>query len=284
MVALDFSEDSQKILECISDIPGVEEVLLFHVVNAARPSIHGWTYDPDIENARLRLSEKKEYLENLGLTVRTGIDVIVDVITQGSVPEAIVDAATSHKASLLVIGARGMNPIGELLLGSVATSIIHNATTNVLIVRPGPAACAVPAGKRSLFSSILVPTDFSGPANDTLSSLRTLEGIKRIVLMHVVSRAETREEIEEGIRAASSRLDAMKQDLVTAGIPATSHVRVGDPTEMILSVAEEDDVTLVAMSAYGTGWLRSVLLGSTVFTVTRRTRRSVLLLRSDTPR
>ena len=38
LVALDFSAYSQKILDCISEIPGIEEVVLLHVVDATNPS------------------------------------------------------------------------------------------------------------------------------------------------------------------------------------------------------------------------------------------------------
>jgi nucleotide-binding universal stress UspA family protein len=72
----------------------------------------------------------------------------------------------------------------------------------------------------------------------------------------------------------------MKKDITGSGISVNLHVRVGDPTEMTLSVAKEDDVSLVAMSAYGTDWIHKMLVGSTTFTVVRRTRKPVLIIRS----
>ena len=38
LVALDFSVYSQKILDRITEIPGIQEVVLLHVVDATRPS------------------------------------------------------------------------------------------------------------------------------------------------------------------------------------------------------------------------------------------------------
>ena len=72
----------------------------------------------------------------------------------------------------------------------------------------------------------------------------------------------------------------MKKDLAGAGIVANPRVRVGDPTDMILSVAEEEGVSLIAMNAHGTDWLRNLVLGSTTFTVVRRTRKPVLIIRN----
>jgi nucleotide-binding universal stress UspA family protein len=45
-------------------------------------------------------------------------------------------------------------------------------------------------------------------------------------------------------------------------------------------VAEEDEVSLIAMNAHGTDWLRTLLLGSTTFTVVRRTKKPVLIIRA----
>jgi nucleotide-binding universal stress UspA family protein len=280
LVALDFSAHSQTILDCTREIPGVKEVVLLHVVDATAPSRRGWTHDPGIENARILISEKKEYLEKLGLTVITSVDVIVNIITQGTVPQAIVEAAESHNVSLIITSARGQNPITELLLGSVSSSVLRNAPMSVLIMRPDPVQGAGQAAHRPMFSNVLVPTDFSRPADEVVASLKTLDGLKKIDLLHVVSRAESKTEIDEYVANAQARLAVLQQDLAAAGIVATIRVRIGDPTEMILSVAEEDEVSLIAMNAHGTDWLRTLLLGSTTFTVVRRTKKPVLVLRT----
>lgn len=84
------------------------EVVLLHVVDATHPSRHGWTQGPEIENARIRLAEKKEMLENSGLKVQVYVDVIVSVITEGDVAQAILETAASCNISLIVAGARGI--------------------------------------------------------------------------------------------------------------------------------------------------------------------------------
>ena len=226
------------------------------------------------------MAEKKEVLENLGLKVRINVDVIVNAITQGTIAQAILCVAKTEDVSLIIVGARGINPIQELLLGSVSSTVLRNARMNVLVMRPDQISGAGPAAPRPLFSNVLVPTDFSRPADDVISVLKTLEGMENVELLHVVSRAETKEEIDECITNAQARLAALKKDLAGAGIAANPRVRVGDPTEMILSVAEEEGVSLIAMNAHGTDWLRNLVLGSTTFTVVRRTRKPVLIIRN----
>lgn len=280
LVTLDFSPDSQKILDQITEIPGIQEVVLLHVVDATRPSRLGWTHGPHIENTKLLLAEKKEALEQLGLKVRISVDVIVNAITQGTIAQAIIEIAETEDVSLIIVGARGINPIQELLLGSVSSTVLRNAKMNVLIMRPSLVSGAGPAAHRPLFSNVLVPTDFSTPADEVISVLKTLEGMKKVTLLHVVSSAETKAEIDKCVVNAQARLAALQKDLAGAGIAANPRVRIGDPTEMILSVAEEEEVSLIAMNAHGTDWLRNLVLGSTTFTVVRRTKKPVLIVRT----
>ena len=280
LVALDFSLYSQKILDRVPEIPGIQEVVLLHVVDATRPSRLGWTHGPHIENTKLLMAEKKEALENLGLKVSINVDVIVNAITQGTIAQAILEVAENEGVSLIIVGARGINPIQELLLGSVSSTVLRDAKMNVLVMRSDQISGAVPSDHRPLFSNVLVPTDFSRPADDVISVLKTIEGLENAELLHVVSRAETKAEIEEYITNAHARLAALQKDLAGAGIAANPRVRVGDPTEMILSVAEEEGVSLIAMNAHGTDWLRNLVLGSTTFTVVRRTRKPVLIVRT----
>ncbi len=219
----------------------------------------------------------------LGLKVTTTDDVIVNAITQGTISMSVLETAETKNVSLIIVGARGINPIQELLLGSVSSSVVRYAKTNVLVMHAGPehAAADLSTGPshRQLFSKVLVPTDFSQSASDAFSLIKSIPGIKEIVLLHVVNHADSQPEIKDCVNEAQLRFEDMKKEFAGKDVVVTQHIRVGDPTEMILSVAKEDNVSLIAMSAYGTGWLREMLLGSTTFTVVRRAKKPVLVLR-----
>lgn len=285
LVALDFSAYSQKIFDCISEIPGIQEAVLLHVVDATQPSKLGWTTEPYIENAKLLMAEKKEALEHLGFKVRISVDVIVNVITQGTVSQAILEAAETHNVSLIIMGARGINPIQELLLGSVSSTVLRQTKKNILVMHFNPEQEDTDAtgdtSRQKLFSRLLVPTDFSPSARDALSFIKTVPSVKEVILLHVINRVESQPEIEAAIQEAQTRLADMRKDLAGSDLAVKHHIRVGDPTEMTLSVAKEDNVSLIAMSAYGTDWFREMLVGSTTFTVVRRTRKPVLVIRSQ---
>jgi nucleotide-binding universal stress UspA family protein len=285
LVALDFSRYTQKILDLVSEIPGIQDVILVHVVDANRPARLDWTPGPPhIENTQLLLEEKKKFLEQRGMRVSIHVDVIVNAITQRPVSNVILEIAKTQNVSLIVIGARGINPIQELLLGSVSSSVIRYATTNVLVMHFAPAAGESQASPdftyQKLFSKVLVPTDFSNSASDAVAFVKKIPGIKEIVLLHVVSRAESEKDIEVYLKTAEKRLVDMKKELIDTGADIKFHVGAGDPTEMILSVAENDDVTLTAMSAFGLDWIRELVLGSTTFTVVKRSKKPVLIIRT----
>jgi len=284
LVALDFSHYSQKILNRVSEIPGISEVVLLHVIDATSPSRLEWTPGPHLENANNLMKEKKEKLENLGLKVTVNVDVIVNAVTRAPVSRAILKVAETENVSLIVIGARGINPIQELLLGSVSSSVLRHAKTHVLVMHfpstPNQTEVSLESCQQKLFSKVLVPTDFSQSAGDSSDLLKMIPGIEEIVILHVITRAESTAEIEDSKWEAQIRLEDIKKKFIDAGVNVSLQVRAGDPATIILACAEEANVSLIAMNAFGLDRFREMLLGSTTFTVVRRATRPVLVLRT----
>lgn len=56
-------------------------------------------------------------------------------VSSGSTPEQIVQVALEAHAELIIMGSRGMAEWKSLLLGGVATKVVHHATCPVLLVR-----------------------------------------------------------------------------------------------------------------------------------------------------
>jgi nucleotide-binding universal stress UspA family protein len=276
----DFSEYAHKTLECIGEIPGIKELMLLHIVDATYPSKRGWTHGPHIENAKILMEEKKEYLESIGLKVK----VKVEVITVGEVYRTILENAEKEEVSLIVMGARGKSQIKDLLLGSTSTDVVRRAKTNLLIMRYKLAE-GLEGNKYEkfcplIFSKVLLPTDFSEPAGQAISTVKDIKGVEDLVLLNVVSKGETEEEIEENVNEASKKLNDIKEEIGEAGFNVKCHVRVGNPIEEIITTAEDDNVSLIAMSTHGKGWLRELLVGSTTCAVVRRANRPVLVVRA----
>ena len=272
----DFSEYAEKTLDCIGEILGTKEVVLLHVVDATHPSKRGLAQGPHIENARIRLEEQKKRLDNLGLKVKAKLDVIME----GDVAGAILETANKEKVSLVIMGAHGKSLIESILLGSVATNVLRYGKAHVLIMRFKMEGEKFEKFRPRIFSKVLFPTDFSEPAREALLIVKNLEGIEEIVLVHVVDRGETQEEIDANVRESKKKLEDTAAELGRAGLKMKVHLHVGSPPDEINSVAEGENVSLIAMSTRGMGVFRELLLGGTARDVVRHTKRPVLAVRA----
>lgn len=81
--------------------------------------------------------EAKKWLDKIGKKFEEkGIQTIVEIVG-GPVPAAssIVNYAENQNVDLIVVGTRGKSGIKKLLLGSVASSVVSHASSNVLVVK-----------------------------------------------------------------------------------------------------------------------------------------------------
>jgi nucleotide-binding universal stress UspA family protein len=88
-------------------------------------------HEPD-EHDRASLDEAVEIAAQHGLDAKTELLV-------GDAAQAIVGYADSVDADLIVVGSRGHGAIAGALLGSVSSSVLHQASCPVLVVRAAAA-------------------------------------------------------------------------------------------------------------------------------------------------
>jgi nucleotide-binding universal stress UspA family protein len=75
-----------------------------------------------------KLEAVKIQLESCGLSVKL-------YLRYGNISKQIVDVAEKEDVKLIVMGAHGKGLLTEILLGSVSTDVIRNASCPVLIVK-----------------------------------------------------------------------------------------------------------------------------------------------------
>lgn len=99
--------------------------------------------DPDLRGApggRLeRMDQRRAAREQAAQAVvvrgrQAGIAVSF-LVWEGEPGPAIVDAAESEGADMIVVGSHGRGRVGRFVLGSVSDHVIRNATAPVLVVR-----------------------------------------------------------------------------------------------------------------------------------------------------
>jgi nucleotide-binding universal stress UspA family protein len=150
LVPLDGSEHSLKALEIAIQIAKKfgGKITLIHVYSVAvRPIIvpepatltpSGFPVMTSTEVSRVAeaarksggniLADGEQRVKAEGVEVET-------LLREGHSVQEIVKTATEGKFDLIVIGARGISRIRELLLGSVSDGVIHHATCPVLVVK-----------------------------------------------------------------------------------------------------------------------------------------------------
>jgi nucleotide-binding universal stress UspA family protein len=136
--------------------------------------------------------------------------------------------------------------------------------------------------------ALLVATDFSEASRHAFDAAVALaQDLKAgIVLVHAAAppwrdalpksrkrvRAPSDAEGEAGI------LSEWAEAARGRGVKVSPVYRAGDPAQLILQAARDNDCSMLALAASGKGMLRSLLMGSTARDVIRRTRLPVLVV------
>ncbi len=275
LIPTDFSSHAKKVIECVGEIPGVKEVLLLNVV--ARPTItRFWDPVAEVKAAEKRLSEMKSAVMVPGVSVK----IRAVTVLEGEVASAIQRVAEDELVTLVAMGARGKSLIRSVLLGSASRNVLRYGNTHLLIMRyRNLEGVDRKEHCEKIFSKVLFPTDFSQPAEAALSFLKGLPGIGELLLLNVVSKGETEEEIEANVALAREKINEQFLELSNEGISVKAQVVVGHPVEAIRYEAEMQDVSLIAISSQGAVAIKKGRIGSTAYDVANSASRPVLILR-----
>jgi nucleotide-binding universal stress UspA family protein len=276
LFATDFSPHAEKIGKCgVLCIPGVREVVLLHVVDRRKWMYGGESGASAVKRAELLLREEKERLEEAG-----EFEEVRAIVKVGMPSREILTTAREEQVSLVVMGSRGKSLIREIVLGSVSSDVLRYGESNLLIIghKGGEKRRGVECFHEQIFSKVLIPTDFSEHSKNVVSAVQRMKGVEKVVLLHVVARGETQEEIEAAVENARERLEEIGDTFT--GVDVRTHVYIGDPAEEINRVAEEEDASLIAIGTKGKGIFKEIRVGSTAECVVRSSRRPVLALKN----
>jgi nucleotide-binding universal stress UspA family protein len=216
-------------------------------------------------HAEAYLSSRVPGLRAQGLLVRTEV-------VFGSPAEAIAMAAERGGTAMIVMATHGRGNIGRWLIGSVAHSVLRQASVPVLAIR-GPAARS-PGLRR-----ILVPLDGSAHARAALPfaiDLAQRANATLVLLMVLASRSGLDMSGNAGVDQVqrSALRERMFYELgqITSDCPdvqITSALGEGFVGETIGQEAARHEVDLIVMTAHGNSGPRRLSLGSVTDKVLR---------------
>src|SRR5215212_6308156 len=104
-----------------------------HLVHAWQvgvgPRLEAYLRSQQERDARALLEGQAELAQTLGASVAGSH------LREGQPVEEIVGLSEEIGAGLIVMGSRGLGPVGRLLLGSVCEGVVHDASDPLLVAR-----------------------------------------------------------------------------------------------------------------------------------------------------
>ncbi len=135
----DFSEHAAAAATCACELTARlgAELHLLHILEShvtAMPQFGMGVVLPSRAPASTAAAEKllADYLGSHPLEGRT----IIRAVTEEPVAAGIVRYALQHKIDLIVMSTHGRSGLAQILIGSVAESVLRTASCPVLMVRP----------------------------------------------------------------------------------------------------------------------------------------------------
>jgi nucleotide-binding universal stress UspA family protein len=137
LVPVDGSESAQRAVEYVAGLAKHDPIIGIELLNVQFPIISGdirrFVTQAMIDNyhreeGEAALKPAKRLLDGGGVPYNATILV-------GHIAETIADYALKHECESIVMGTRGMGPMKNLVLGSVATQVIHAAHVPVTLVK-----------------------------------------------------------------------------------------------------------------------------------------------------
>lgn len=242
----------------------------------------------DIDTADRDRAEKLA-AEGAQLAIGAGFEAQPIVVHQeGNAWRTLRACALKHRASAIVVGARGRSRLASALLGSVSSGLVHHAPAPVLVV---PAAASQPTP-----GPVLLANDGSANAARAIDQAAALLASRAAVVAHVWHSFEARTPSYVPVASGAALGMAKELDEIAseeahgmAHEAANAAGEAGFETEVcclqterpiwhgILDVAEEQNASAVVVGSRGLTGV-SAALGSVSYGVVHHSRRPVLLV------
>ncbi len=136
LIPVDTSTNAQRAVRHAAKMALGNPSLQLHLLNVQEkiePRIHAQLSHAEITS--LQAAEAERILQPLGRILAEAGVPYRDEWRSGSIASTIADYAREIACDAIVMGTRGMSAIGNLVLGSTATKVIHLASVPVTLVK-----------------------------------------------------------------------------------------------------------------------------------------------------
>ena len=268
LLAVDGSDNSYEAVHALKYFAKAEQLTLLHALNVPRPAYPMMV--PEVAEELYRSLEQSMREDGERLLDRTQsllpphAGPTTKLLQLGSPAEVIVTTAETKKVDLIIMGARGLGPIKERLIGSVSHRILTLAPCATLIVN----------GPVKAMKQILLP--LQGPFDETAAirflQLKPFHDPVELTLLTVlpstqppwpVEATAAKKLEEQALQSAQDYIDGVAERLRAIGYQARGLAVLGTPSAMILQEATSRRSDLILMGTRGRQGITRFVLGST---------------------
>lgn len=266
LLAVDGSDHSYEAVRALKYLRRADQLILLHVLNVPRPAYPMMM--PEVADELYRMTEQnmrgdgERLLDRVRSLLPPHTGPSTTRLEVGSPAEIIVELAKHEQVDLIVMGARGVGPIKERLLGSVAHRVLTSASCAKLIVTTPLRA----------FSRLLLPLEGKLDADHALQFLKLnpfaapVEIRLLTVLPHTIPpwpAGSVAFELEAtALRSAREFVDGVGGQLRSLGYQATGDAVLGSPVQAILEQHQKTNSDLILMGSHRSRGLTRLVLGS----------------------
>jgi nucleotide-binding universal stress UspA family protein len=266
LLAVDGSDNSYEAVHALKYFSRAAQLTLLHALNVPRPAYPMMLPELAAEQYKTFEQIMREDGERLLDRIQSLLPMHAGPSTKhlriGSPAQVIVSMAEEQKADLIVMGARGLGPIKEWLLGSVSHRVLTLASCATLIVN----------GPVKAMKQILLPLEGLSDAEAALRFLHLKpfhEAVDVTLLTvltstepprpgHAAAAAAATEKLEE----QAAYIEGVAERLRAIGYEAHGVAVVGTPSSMILQEATTLQSDLILMGTRGRQGITRFMLGS----------------------
>jgi nucleotide-binding universal stress UspA family protein len=194
--------------------------------------------------------------------------------------DVILETARSAGSQLILLGARGLGPLKELVMGSTSHRVLMHAPCSTMIVQ-----APVPRLRK-----ILLPIEGEDDTKVALQFL-ALQPFREAVDIDVfavwpqpqlswpVTLGQSKLLELHAIEEAQDRMKTVTDRLTRMNYSCQAKVGMGDPAFAILEQAKASQVDIILMGTHGRGGLSRFLIGSVSHSVLHQSNYPVIIVR-----
>ena len=267
LLAVNGSDQSHQAVRSLQYMARAEELHIVHVLDVPTrpyPTMYPEQVQDQYERAERNMREDgTRVLDQIASLLPKDAGPVTRHLIAGSPADIIVALAEQHKVDLTILGTRGLGPIKERLIGSVAHAVLTFASSAKLIL-----PCPLKGLKQ-----ILLPLQGTYDAKLALCFLQqkpfreaatitlfTILPQPEIALAGGWTEAERRE--QSNLRDAENFLNETAAKLGQIGYHTRVAAALGTPVDGILQKAKALDADLILMGSRGRQGVTRMVLGS----------------------